>query len=416
MWVRLHSEKSNVNKTEGEMYMISVENALSDLEILSGVRIVLVKDEKWRKLSEWSAVFPAAITSAIYNKFQDFSIMDHLNEGCICHMNHMFIHNLYIPVGQNSYVVVGPYTTGPLSVDGIKNRLKSYEITLSSSSYKFFSDDLPVVPESKIESVRRIVCHMFRLDISEDKILKFESSDELMLADLSPEDTADRKKMLYRYNAMQKIISAISEGDFEKCVQIISENSHYRINKHFSFKDLENEKISGIYIGALFFSAAVNAGISPDTADSLYIHQIRKNVSAETPQEIQNINLNMLHSFCSLVKAKKEEKHPKLVRQIINYLSINIPSQLNIEELCDTFKISPAKLDGLFKKECHATISQYYRQMRLEKASFLLKIHSISVNQVAMQTGFLDQNYFSRIFKSTYGCTPSQYRERYRNI
>jgi AraC-like DNA-binding protein len=54
---------------------------------------------------------------------------------------------------------------------------------------------------------------------------------------------------------------------------------------------------------------------------------------------------------------------------------------------------------------------EYIRKMRLMRAAELLKDPTLSISEVAYQTGFEDPNYFSRNFKEYFGVTASQFRK-----
>ncbi len=50
--------------------------------------------------------------------------------------------------------------------------------------------------------------------------------------------------------------------------------------------------------------------------------------------------------------------------------------------------------------------------MRLDNAKRLLCNQSLTVQQVCYRSGFQDVPYFCRLFKRTFGMTPSEYRRR----
>ncbi|MFV0326070.1 MAG: helix-turn-helix domain-containing protein [Bacteroides xylanisolvens] len=53
------------------------------------------------------------------------------------------------------------------------------------------------------------------------------------------------------------------------------------------------------------------------------------------------------------------------------------------------------------------------RNMRLEKATYLLKHSELNVNEVVFETGFVNNSHFSKIFKLKYSSTPSEYNNQY---
>ena len=56
---------------------------------------------------------------------------------------------------------------------------------------------------------------------------------------------------------------------------------------------------------------------------------------------------------------------------------------------------------------------QFIIYCRLEKAAALLLRGHSSVAEVALCSGFTDQNYFARMFKQQYRITPLEYRRTF---
>lgn len=61
------------------------------------------------------------------------------------------------------------------------------------------------------------------------------------------------------------------------------------------------------------------------------------------------------------------------------------------------------------------SFSDYLRQIRIAKAKEYLEKTSHSIQQIAEQTGYFDEKYFSRIFKKCTNTLPSEYRKFHRN-
>jgi two-component system response regulator YesN len=49
--------------------------------------------------------------------------------------------------------------------------------------------------------------------------------------------------------------------------------------------------------------------------------------------------------------------------------------------------------------------------MRLERAKKLLENNTLTVSEIALGCGFSDQSYFSKVFSSKYGISPTDYRK-----
>ena len=53
----------------------------------------------------------------------------------------------------------------------------------------------------------------------------------------------------------------------------------------------------------------------------------------------------------------------------------------------------------------------YINKIRIEKAAALFKNSDRSITEIAMEVGFDDSNYFSRIFKKQMGMSPREYKK-----
>lgn len=85
--------------------------------------------------------------------------------------------------------------------------------------------------------------------------------------------------------------------------------------------------------------------------------------------------------------------------------------ELTLEELADRVFLSPNYLSILFKKEMKIGLNKYLNNFRLEKACALLINSNMKVVDIAKYIGFDNPSYFNRLFKNTFGMTPSVYRE-----
>lgn len=393
-----------------------IYNILSDLETITGIRIQLVENNIENQFQKYSQEFPSIMVSFMFNSFKQLSILEHLNNGFICHVSYQLgIENLYIPITTNTYLTIGPYSSTYLSANEIHHRLVEYNLPSTRAIYNFYTTRLPLIQLPQISSIKNLLCTALELKIDPENILFIrEPKNKLSRsAFINNTELETQKKILLRYEKILSLTTAVSEGNYEKCTQILTTSFQYKIEKHYSPESLTNELVSTIYNGALFYSAVVKGGVSPEVADKLFTQYIHDLLTATSLDYIHKLSSDMLREFCNLVLQQQSDAHSPLIQQVINFLRLHTDVELAKEDLESAFRMSFIKLEKVFKNECGTTITKFHRTMRLKKAATLLENESISINQVAAQTGFLDQNYFSRIFKSVYGVTPSKYRTNF---
>ena len=82
------------------------------------------------------------------------------------------------------------------------------------------------------------------------------------------------------------------------------------------------------------------------------------------------------------------------------------------DDLAKRVHLSRSYFCQLFKKMTHQSFNRYLREVRLAKAKELLARTALPISDVAEKTGYPDEKYFSKLFHSETGMTPSVYRQQ----
>ena len=98
------------------------------------------------------------------------------------------------------------------------------------------------------------------------------------------------------------------------------------------------------------------------------------------------------------------------LNSILLYLHESYSQPLTLAELSKKFYVSQTYICDLFSKYLDTTFVQYLNDLRLTSACRQLAESNLPVSRVALETGFRDYSYFSRVFKKRYGISPSHYR------
>lgn len=92
------------------------------------------------------------------------------------------------------------------------------------------------------------------------------------------------------------------------------------------------------------------------------------------------------------------------------YMELHLAEPIRIADIADSVFLSPRHLTRLFNKYYGESPMKHLQGMRLKKALALLVRQHESVASAARQSGFEDFSYFTRVFRQTYGLTPSAAR------
>ncbi|MFB1421309.1 AraC family transcriptional regulator [Citrobacter freundii] len=136
------------------------------------------------------------------------------------------------------------------------------------------------------------------------------------------------------------------------------------------------------------------------------------------PQEQQTARLIVasLLSHCRDLlgsQIQTASRSQALFDAIRGYIDERYASPLTRESVAQAFYISPNYLSHLFQKTGAIGFNEYLNHTRLEHAKTLLKGYELKIKDVAHTCGFIDSNYFCRLFRKNTERSPSEYRRQY---
>ncbi|UJW87005.1 helix-turn-helix domain-containing protein [Devosia sp. SL43] len=101
----------------------------------------------------------------------------------------------------------------------------------------------------------------------------------------------------------------------------------------------------------------------------------------------------------------------RYVVRMVRHIVENITEPLSAESIADVVGLHPNYATNLFTKVMHISVVKFVTRMRLIRARSLLFDGSLSIANVAFQSGFVSQTQFYEHFRKAYGMTPSQMRK-----
>jgi two-component system response regulator YesN len=116
-----------------------------------------------------------------------------------------------------------------------------------------------------------------------------------------------------------------------------------------------------------------------------------------------------------LQRLEEHEKHPnldKIIEMAYDYMKKNIGSPISLSAVAGHVHMNPTYFSEYFKVKTAVTFTQYLTRLRMEEAIALLKNPLMKVNEAAVALGYSDARYFSKMFKGTFGLTPTEFKMR----
>lgn len=97
------------------------------------------------------------------------------------------------------------------------------------------------------------------------------------------------------------------------------------------------------------------------------------------------------------------------IMPVVTYIEEHYLSKIYLDAIAQSTGMEKYRICKRFKDVTGRTIVDYINFIRLQKALELLTAGDKNISDAAFSSGFSSVQYFNRVFKNHYACTPSQY-------
>jgi AraC-like DNA-binding protein len=150
--------------------------------------------------------------------------------------------------------------------------------------------------------------------------------------------------------------------------------------------------------------------------------QLKRAVPEDVFSELKNIETRgearkyirgYLFEILEALKEQRSSKTPDLLDKAVRFVHENYCDNLTLEDVANEVGFSTYYFGKLFKKTFGVTFTDYLTSFRIAQAKELLKDPLLTVKGITYRVGFMDPNYFTRVFKKLEGQTPTEYRIKF---
>lgn len=325
---------------------------------------------------------------------------------------------LFFFMYENAYYFIGPYVNDTYDerkteAELIKNHMPaSYAL-----SFKLYYTALPLLSSTHIQHIIYACLKSlsdFPIEYSYRRLQGFQEQ---------PKPAKTYQKEIVNYDAIYKrydnentLLKFIEKGDVTHITQTFSNMIKLNTEQMSLFNNTVYHSPSSI-LRALARKAAERSGLSVIKIDEITQKAVHQTTSATT---ISEQNLLLLQMMTELTQAvhdhlKNTQGMSEPIKKVIEYITLNYTQNITVADLSAHSHMSASHLSKLFKEETKQTISAYIAAYRCRQAAEMLKNSSLSVANISSYVGYLDNNYFVKVFKKIYGITPSEYRQSYKS-
>lgn len=309
-----------------------------------------------------------------------------------------------------SIYVMGPFFMDDYSTQAMEKRLRQVNLSLPLRNMAVsFLRTLPVISLSRIMEY----AIMLHFAVTGQKIM---SSDLNYYEDVhntfpqeNPEAISDNHGT---YEAEQEMLRMVREGDIEHFRQHMEKMAFIGRAGQLSIGDSGRQMKNMVLVCITLFSrAAIEGGLLPETALTLTDYYFQSVEAASSIAELTKISHSMQEDFVQRVyKCRQNLNLSRPIRACLDYIELHLEEPVTLKDIADNLGYAEYYLSKKFKEQTGKYFKDFIREKRIERAKFLLKNSSLTMQEISARLQFSSQSYFTDIFRKTVGVTPTQYR------
>jgi two-component system response regulator YesN len=210
------------------------------------------------------------------------------------------------------------------------------------------------------------------------------------------------------YEQEKEIIAKIRLGDRIGAKEIL-----YRLLAIILTQYLEKFellKISILELIIILTRAAVEAGTKIEEVLGMRYRFITESASIKDQENLCIWVVQLLEKLMDGIYETRHAKNYQRLKKALDFIETNCGEPLTVEQIAKEVYLSSSRLSHIIRNELGMTLGNYISRVRIDKAKSLLKEKELPISQIALEVGFPDQSYFTKVFKKIERCTPKVFR------
>lgn len=143
--------------------------------------------------------------------------------------------------------------------------------------------------------------------------------------------------------------------------------------------------------------------------------EISKNYNPSSSDDIVLLRelYSLLYTFIKEFPKEFEYKDKELhtyIQDAINFINSNYMNSITVNEIANHVNLSRSYLYKMFIKNLKVSPQKYLINLRMYKATLLLKNTKLPIGEVANKVGYTDSLLFSKTFSKYFSVSPLNYR------
>jgi len=273
---------------------------------------------------------------------------------------------------------------------------------------------IPVIEPSKLRHLSNLLFIVVLSVMGEEKILLNERNKRFVqqshLSESIQEFKNENTEPFYPFEAEKELLLKVKNGDIIGAKNVLND-----LLAHMLFSsggNIEIIKSRTLELCTLLSRASMEGGADFNKLFGLNYNFLGEINKIDNIEELTYWLVNILDMFTKNAFHVNDSKNALIIQRAISFINENYKNNLTLGTVANLVHLNASYFSSLFKKETSLSFSSYLNKVRIEKSKLLLKNYNESILSIALEVGFEDQSYFTKVFKSVTKMTPKEYQQK----
>ena len=156
---------------------------------------------------------------------------------------------------------------------------------------------------------------------------------------------------------------------------------------------------------------AVEAGGEPEQFLGMNYRSMVEVAGISSHERLAAWLREMLEGIMDAIERRRGHDAGFLVFEALDFMRRHCCEDLSRDDVAEAVHLSPSHFSALMKRESGATFTDQLNRMRIDRAAEMLARSDREIATIALECGFRDQSYFTKVFKRYRNTTPLRYRK-----
>lgn len=218
----------------------------------------------------------------------------------------------------------------------------------------------------------------------------------------------DPNRPTYPVEKETSLLSQIRSGEIQAAQKSLNE-----LLSHVFFasgSDMKLIKMRSRELVVLLSRAVLTEGAEPEEVFGLNYQFVDAIDHQDDLNGVAFWMARIVRRFADLILYLPHLGHARAMRRAITHIRTHLAEPLRVRDVAGVSGLSPGHFSRVFHEEMGETFVNYVNRLRCEQAGDLLRTTNLPVQEIAHRCGFGDHSYFTKVFRTTMGVSPTTHR------